>query len=62
MRSLLYGIPRVVVGENRTFRGAEELLRSNGVEVVVLDDPRCVELMKEFIAKNPVVWAEDIGV
>jgi cytosine deaminase len=59
---LLYGIPKVVVGENRTFMGAEDLLRSNGVEVVVVDDRRCVELMKAFIAKYPTVWAEDIGV
>jgi cytosine deaminase len=59
---LLYGIPKVVVGENRTFMGAEDLLRSNGVEVVVVDDRRCVELMKTFIAKNPAAWNEDIGV
>jgi len=59
---LLYGIPKVVVGENRTFMGAEDLLRSKGVEVVVLDDRRCVELMKAFIAKYPTVWKEDIGV
>jgi cytosine/creatinine deaminase len=59
---LLYGIPKVVVGENRTFMGAEDLLRSNGVEVVVVDDRRCVEMMKAFIAKYPTVWAEDIGV
>ena len=59
---LLYGISKVVVGENRTFMGAEELLRSNGVEVVVVDDRRCVELMKAFIANNPALWNEDIGV
>jgi cytosine deaminase len=59
---LLYGIPKVVVGENRTFMGAENLLRSNGVEVVVIDDRRCVELMKAFIANNPALWNEDIGV
>ena len=59
---LLYGIPKVVVGENRTFLGAEDLLRTNGVEVVVLDDRRCVDLMQVFIAKNPAVWNEDIGV
>jgi cytosine/creatinine deaminase len=59
---LLYGIPRVVVGENRTFMGAEDLLRANGVEVVVVDDRRCVELMKAFIEKNPALWNEDIGV
>jgi cytosine/creatinine deaminase len=59
---ILYGIPKVVVGENRTFMGAEELLRKNGVEVVVVQDRRCIELMEGFIAQNPAVWAEDIGV
>jgi len=58
---LLYGIPKVVVGENRTFLGAEDLLRTNGVEVVVSDDVRCVELMQCFITANPGVWREDIG-
>jgi cytosine deaminase len=58
---LLYGIPRVVIGENRTFLGGEDLLRSRGVEVVVLDDPACIELMREFIATHPDVWNEDIG-
>ncbi len=58
---LLYGIPRVVVGEHRTFMGAEELLRSNGVAVEVLDDPTCVDLMATFIARHPEVWNEDIG-
>jgi cytosine/creatinine deaminase len=58
---LLYGIPRVVIGENRTFLGGEELLRSRGVEVVVLDDPECIELMRAFIAAHPEVWNEDIG-
>jgi cytosine deaminase len=58
---LLYGIPRVVVGENRTFTGDEELLRSRGVEVEVRDDPRCVELMRRFIAERPGLWNEDIG-
>ena len=59
---LLYGIPRVVVGERRTFRGPEELLIARGVEVVVVDDPRCVDLMTDFIATNPELWNEDIGV
>lgn len=59
---LLYGIPRVVIGENRTFLGAEDFLRGNGVEVVVLDDPECVEMMQRFIAGNPSLWNEDIGV
>src|SRR3954447_22676247 len=56
---LLYGIPRVVIGENRTFLGAEDLLRSRGVEVVVLDDPECVEMMASFIEANPSLWNED---
>lgn len=59
---LLYGIPRVIVGENRTFLGEEELLRARGVEVEVLDDPRCVALMERFIRERPEVWNEDIGV
>lgn len=58
---LLYGIPRVVIGENRTFRGEEELLRQRGVEVTVADDAACVRLMEEFIAANPALWNEDIG-
>ncbi|MFH5821052.1 nucleoside deaminase [Georgenia sp. AZ-5] len=58
---LLYGIPRVVVGENRTFRGGEELLRQRGVEVVVLDDPVCADLMRAFVAEEPHLWHEDIG-
>lgn len=58
---LLYGIPRVVIGENRTFMGGEDLLRSRGVEVVVLDDAECVALMETFIAARPDLWNEDIG-
>jgi creatinine deaminase len=58
---LLYGIPRVVVGENRTFLGEEDLLRSRGVAVDVVQDPRCQELMKQFIQAHPSLWAEDIG-
>jgi cytosine deaminase len=58
---LLYGIPKVVVGENQTFRGEEALLRSRGVEVVVLQDPTCRELMRRFIADKPALWNEDIG-
>lgn len=58
---LLYGIPRVVVGENRTFLGEEALLRSRGVMVEVLEDPRCQQLMRQFIDANPALWAEDIG-
>jgi cytosine deaminase len=59
---ILYGIPKVVIGENRTFMGAEDWLRKNGVEVVVLQDRRCVAMMEAFIATNPAVWNEDIGV
>jgi cytosine deaminase len=58
---LLYGIPRVVIGENQTFMGEEELLRSRGVSVEVVQDPECVGLMKEFIAARPELWNEDIG-
>jgi creatinine deaminase len=59
---LLYGIRRVVVGENVTFTGEEELLRSRGVEVEVVQDERCVAMMKQFIATHPELWNEDIGV
>jgi cytosine deaminase len=58
---LLYGIPRVVVGENRTFVGEEELIRSRGVSVQVLQDEECIRLMREFIRRNPTLWNEDIG-
>jgi cytosine deaminase len=58
---LLYGIPRVVVGENLTFLGEEDLLRGRGVTVEVLQDPRCQELMAQFIPAHPSLWAEDIG-
>ncbi len=59
---LLYGIPRVVVGENRTFLGEEELLRSRHISVEVLQNAECVRLMEEFIRQNPGLWHEDIGV
>jgi cytosine/creatinine deaminase len=59
---LLYGIPRVVIGENHTFLGEEALLRSGGVVVDVLQDPTCTDLMREFIRSNPELWNEDIGV
>jgi cytosine deaminase len=59
---LLYRIPRVVVGENLTFLGEEELLRSRGVVVDVLQEPGCIEMMRQFILKNPTLWNEDIGV
>jgi cytosine/creatinine deaminase len=58
---LLYGIPRVIVGENRTFMGEEELLRLRGVEITVVDDTECAELMTRFIAEHPELWNEDIG-
>jgi cytosine deaminase len=58
---LLYGIPRVIVGENKSFLGEEALLRSRGVEVTVVDDVRCIELMREFMAAKPELWNEDIG-
>jgi cytosine deaminase len=58
---LLYGIPRIVVGENRAFRGPEDHVRSRGVDVVVVDDARCVALMEEFITEHPDLWNEDIG-
>ena len=58
---LLYGIPRVVMGENRTFVGGEEYLRSRGVEVVNLDSAECIELMEAFISDHPEIWYEDIG-
>src|SRR5690242_13489847 len=59
---LLYRIPRVIVGENQTFMGEEELLRSRGVSVEVVQSSECVRLMKEFIRKNPRLWDEDIGI
>ena len=58
---LLYGIPRVVVGENSTFMGEEALLRSRGVQVEVVQDPRCIRMMEQFIAEHPELWNEDIG-
>lgn len=59
---LLYGIPKVIVGENRTFMGEEDWLRSRGVEVEVLQNEDCVQLMESFIIKRPDLWNEDIGV
>ena len=58
---LLYGIPRVVIGENRSFMGEEDLLRSRGVDLTVLDNPRCIELMHDFMRDSPQLWNEDIG-
>ncbi len=58
---LLYGIPRLVIGENRSFMGEEALLRSRGVELTVLDDPECIELMARLMREKPALWNEDIG-
>jgi len=58
---LLYGIPKVVIGENRTFRGPEDYVRLRGVEVVILDNQECRQLMETFIKNNPELWHEDIG-
>jgi cytosine/creatinine deaminase len=58
---LLYGIPHVVVGENRTFMGEEALLRSRGVQVEVVQDERCIRMMEQFIREHPELWNEDIG-
>ena len=59
---LLYAIPRVIVGENITFKGPEEYVRSQGVQVDVLQNEECIRMMREFIAENPTLWNEDIGV
>jgi cytosine deaminase len=59
---LLYGIPRAIIGENRTFMGEEELLRSRGVAIEVVQSDECIRMMEEFIQKNPTLWNEDIGV
>jgi cytosine deaminase len=59
---LLYGIPRVIVGENVTFKGPEDYVRSQGVHVEVLQEAECIRLMREFIEKHPQLWNEDIGV
>jgi cytosine deaminase len=58
---LLYGIPRVVIGENVTFTGDEELLRSRGVKIELLQEETCIALMREFISQHPALWQEDIG-
>jgi cytosine deaminase len=59
--ALLYGIPKIVVGENRTFQGPEDYVRSRGVQVEIVDDQECIKLMHDFIAANPELWNEDIG-
>lgn len=57
----LYGIPKVIIGENRTFMGDEDTLRAQGIELSVLDEPECIQLMADFIAAKPELWHEDIG-
>ena len=59
---LLYGIPKVIIGENTTFKGPEEYLRSRGVQLEIIDDEECKRIMREFIAAKPELWYEDIGV
>lgn len=59
--ALLYNIPRVVVGENKTFKGPEDYIRSRGVELTILNDPECITMMEQFIADKPELWNEDIG-
>ena len=58
---LLYGIPRVIIGENKTFQGPEQYVRSQGVELEILQDSECIRMMDEFIRENPELWNEDIG-
>jgi cytosine deaminase len=58
---LLYNIPKVIIGENKTFLGEEELLKSHGVKIEVLQNPECIDLMAEFIFSHPDLWNEDIG-
>lgn len=60
--ALLYKIPKVVIGENVTFQGPEEYVRSRGVELVILNDATCIQMMRDFIAARPELWNEDIGV
>ena len=59
--ALLYGIPTIVVGENKTFRGPEDYVRSRGIRLLIVNDPECIELMEDFIAAKPELWNEDIG-
>lgn len=59
--ALLYQIPKIIAGENRNFQGPEEHLRSRGVELIVLNDPHCIQMMNDFINANPKLWNEDIG-
>ncbi len=60
--ALLYKVPKIVIGENRTFAGPEDYVRSRGVELTILDDAECIELMETFIREKPELWNEDIGV
>jgi cytosine deaminase len=60
--ALLYKLPIIVIGENRTFQGPEDYLRSRGVELILLDDPACIEMMAQFVKDKPELWHEDIGV
>lgn len=60
--AILHRIPRLIIGENKTYQGREDWLRAEGVEIVIMDDPRCKELMEDFIAAHPEIWNEDIGV
>src|SRR5579864_3869960 len=59
--ALLYRIPRIIIGENRNFLGAEDLFRQRGVELLIVDDPGCIQLMSDFIRAHPDLWNEDIG-
>ncbi|MBI5730728.1 MAG: nucleoside deaminase [Ignavibacteriales bacterium] len=59
--ALLYKIPKIVIGENKTFKGPEEYVRSRGVELIILNDSTCIKLMEDFISSNPKLWNEDIG-
>lgn len=59
--ALLYKIPKIVIGENKTFQGPEDYLRSRGVEIEIINNPECIKLMGDFIAANPEIWNEDIG-
>ena len=60
--ALLYKIPKIIIGENKTFQGPEDYVRSRGVSLTILNDPQCIELMQNFIKKHPQLWNEDIGV
>jgi cytosine/creatinine deaminase len=59
--ALLYQIPKIIVGENQNFQGPEEYLRTRGVELIILNDPRCIQMMNDFIITHPQLWNEDIG-